>query len=320
MAVLTQPLNGRRAQPYHDMDFWSNPGDSVYRAAVGVRELQAYRNFRYCPGQFVTEFREDREQVTVRASESFAASRLVVAAGALGTTRIVLRSLKQYDTPVPLTCNAHTYIPCLLPGRLGKPAAARCHSLAQLTMIYDPTGDREHLVQGQLYSYGSLMLFRLLKESPLPLREGLRVMQALMPALAIWVVQHEDERSSEKYCQLRRVDGADRLEIVYRTSATENETQSRCEKRLARLLRQLGCWAFKRVHPGHGSSVHYASQFPITATDRPLTTELSGRLRGTRHVYLADGATHGYLPAKGLTFTMMANANRVGTHVLQSLS
>ena len=50
------------------------------------------------------------------------------------------------------------------------------HSLAQLTLIYDPTRDRRHLVQGQLYSYHSFLLFRLLNDSFLPSRESLRVL------------------------------------------------------------------------------------------------------------------------------------------------
>jgi hypothetical protein len=137
-----------------------------------------------------------------------------------------------------------------------------------------------------------------------------------MPALAIWVVQHEDVPGTEKYCRLNR---QEQLEIVYRPNAAETEAQMRHEKTLAGMLRRIGCLPLKRVHPGHGSSVHYASQFPVSATDRPLTTEPSGRLRGTRNVYLADGSTHGYLPAKGLTFTLMANANRIGAHVAQTL-
>ena len=43
-----------------------------------------------------------------------------------------------------------------------------------------------------------------------------------------------------------------------------------------------------------------------------LTCDLDGRLRASRSVYLADGSVFPWLPAKGLTFTLMAHANRVG--------
>ena len=57
----------------------------------------------------------------------------------------------------------------------------------------------------------------------------------------------------------------------------------------------------------------------MTSDDRPLTTEPSGRLRGTHGVFVADGAALAYLPAKGLTLTLMANANRIGHRVLEDL-
>jgi choline dehydrogenase-like flavoprotein len=46
---------------------------------------------------------------------------------------------------------------------------------------------------------------------------------------------------------------------------------------------------------------------------------LDGVLRGIPHVYVADGSILPYLPAKGLTLTLMANADRIGTKVLQAL-
>jgi hypothetical protein len=326
-AVLTQPLDGRREHPYHDMDFWSNKGGAVYRPALSLRQLRQYKNFSYqCP-YLVKTFSEDKSgQISVRGEsldsqrhETFMARRLVLAAGSLGTTRIVLRSLQQYNMRVPLTCNAHTYVPCIHYRGLGTPAKDRCHSLAQLAMIYDPTGDREHLVQGQLYSYRSLLLFRLLKESPLAYREGLRVIRGLAPNFVILVIMHEDYRREDSYCLLRKNGETDHLEIVYRPTEETDAQHRAYERVMTSCLRRLGCWPLKTVHPGHGSSIHYGSQLPFTHEDRPLTTDPSGHLRGTRWVYIADGAAFAYLPAKGLTLTLMANGDRVGTHVSQTL-
>src|SRR5262249_18251765 len=82
---------------------------------------------------------------------------------------------------------------------------------------------------------------------------------------------------------------------------------------------RLGCVPLKRIRPGHGSSIHYAGTFPITAEDRPLTCDRDSRLRGTRAVYLADGSIFPWLPPKGLTFNIMANADRVGAIVAERL-
>ena len=329
LAALSEALNDRQANPYYDMDFWSNAGNSVYRPHLTVRQLEGSRNFSYRRPYLVDSFMETvdgRVSVQARAldaggAETFEARRLILAAGTLGTARIALRSLGQYDVPVPLTCNAHTYVPCLHYRNLGQAPPDRCHSLAQLTMIYDPTGDRQHLVQGQLYSYRSLLLFRLLKESPLPQSESLRIMRELAPSMVIWVIQHEDHPSPDNHCILRRSSGGggDYLDIVWQESAAVKKSQQSSERAMMRAMRRLGCWPLRPVHPQHGSSVHYASTLPFSTADKPLTTEPSGRLRGTSTVYIADGATFRYLPAKGLTGTLMANANRIGQFVARSM-
>jgi choline dehydrogenase-like flavoprotein len=57
----------------------------------------------------------------------------------------------------------------------------------------------------------------------------------------------------------------------------------------------------------------------MTTRDDELTTDPRGRLRPTRHVYLADGSVFPNLPSKGLTFTMMANADRIGSRLRAEL-
>jgi len=51
----------------------------------------------------------------------------------------------------------------------------------------------------------------------------------------------------------------------------------------------------------------------------PLRCARSGRLNGTKHVYLVDSAPWTLLPAKGPTFTQMANARRVVAGVARAL-
>jgi hypothetical protein len=329
LAALSEPLGERQANTYSDMDFWSNDGQSVYRPNLTLNELRARPNFSYRSRFLVSGFSDSGSEdvrlhgndLESNASETLAARSLVLAAGSLGTTRLVLRSLGQYNVRVPFVCNPHIYMPCLHYRGLGLSHSSRCHSLAQLTMVYDPTKDREHLVQAQMYSYRSLQLFRLLKETPLPHREGLQIMGALAPHLVIWTIQHEDAPTTGKYCKLLRgrVPLDDTLKIEYDESSEELARRTRAEAAITRFVLQLGCLPLKRVHAAHGSSVHYGGQFPTTTDDRPLTTDLSGRLRGTQRVYVADGAALAYLPAKGPTFTLMANANRVGVNLREML-
>jgi hypothetical protein len=327
LAVLSRSLGNRKPNPYHDMEYWSNPGDSVYRPELDVRELREKPHFRY-ERALVERFVETPSgEIEVRAwlvednqPATFRARALVLAAGALGSARIVLRSLAEFEKPVPLTCNSHVYVPCLIPARLGHRSSRRRHSLAQLTMIYGPAGEPQRFVQAQYYPYGSLLVYRLLKESPLAHRESLRILRLLAPAFGIWLIQHEDGQSPGKFARLRpRGEGRDVMEVNFALPEDQQRRQRRDEAVMLRLMRRLGCWPLRRTYAIHGSSAHYASTLPFSDQPRPLTTHRSGLLHGTNSVYVADGAAFRCLPAKGLTFTLMANARRVGSQVARSL-
>jgi len=329
LAVLSEGLGERRANPLHGLDFWSNAGASVFRPSVVLDTLMRRPGFEYRPQVLVTRFDEpDSGGVCVSAKDlqsgtrtSFTAKHLLLCAGALGSTRIVLRSTGRYDQPVPLVCNEHAYIPSVRWRGLGAAASGRSHALAQLTALLDPTGDQQHLVQAQFYSFTGMLLARLLKDSPLGLRDSLHIFQALATSFVILGVQHEDAAGPGKHLMLRRAaqPEEDVLEIRWRPEASERAAQDAAHRRLCEAIRLLGCWPLRVVRPGAGSSVHYAGMLPFADEDRPLTLQRSGRLRETRSVYVCDGAGLEYLPAKGPTLTLMANARRIASALAHAL-
>lgn len=331
LAVCTQRFRGRGPHAYRDMDFWADTDRSVYRPRWTIEELKTHGRFRYVDRRLVRTFVEDEQSVRVTArvidggaEETFEGRRLLLAAGTLGSARIALRSLERYEHRVPLLCNPYTYVPVINWQMLGREARDRRHSLAQLTAIYQP--DRSHRgrgsVQTQFYSYRSLLTFRLMRQMPVAHREALRMLRHLMPAFGILGVSHDDTPGPRKYCFLRRdVTGGDRLEIHYELTADEEAGIDRNERAVLSAFRRIGCWPIMRVHPGHGSSIHYAGTFPMRREPEAGSSQLAcdqwGRLAGTRAVHLVDGSTFPYLPAKGLTYTIMANANRIATHLAE---
>jgi choline dehydrogenase-like flavoprotein len=239
----------------------------------------------------------------------------------LGTTRIVLRSLNRYGAFVPLLANPYTYVPMLNLNMLGRAPSGPKHSLVQLCVVSAPRRAAQPLVHAHVHSYQSLLNFKLAKEFPLPYSASLRLAKWLVPCLAILAIDHEDRPGPGKYCWLQRGDagGPDQLEIKYRLPDDLVRQQRRRESVLLREFLRFGCIPLRRIRPGYAASVHYGGTFPMTQSDKELTVDPSCRLRGTRSIYLADGSVFPHLPAKGLTFTMMANANRIGTHLCHIL-
>jgi choline dehydrogenase-like flavoprotein len=60
-----------------------------------------------------------------------------------------------------------------------------------------------------------------------------------------------------------------------------------------------------------GASVHYAGTLPMTSEPAPFSTTELCQSRDFHNLFVVDGSTFPFLPAKNITFTLMANAVRV---------
>lgn len=321
-AALSRKLGSRNPEQYFDMSFWSDGDQSVWRPGYTLKELQKHDGFTYYHPFLVTEFKENdlgHVETSARNIETeelrvITAKKLILAAGVLGTARIVLRSLKEYGTKIPFVCNPYTYYPMINLSMIGKSGEDRVQSLAQLCGVFHPSESNEPMVHARVHSYRSLLNFKITKEMPLPFKEGMRLMNLIQTCLTIVALDHEDRPDPGKFCRLMRGTSveSEKLEIGYSFDEDLRKRQIKQEKIILGLFRKLGCIALKRVWPGFGASLHYGGTFPMGNEEKPLSVCKNGLLRNTRSVFLADGSVFPFLPAKGLTFTMMANANRIG--------
>ena len=320
MAVLTADRGDRRGTPYTDMEFWADHGRSVYRPWMTVDALRRHGAFEYRDHLLVTSFREDAEGVTVEARsledgaiQTFHARQLVLGAGTLGTARIVLRSVNR-EAELPLLSNGYCIAPCLHPRMLGRVLEPNRTSLGQLEMFFDPGRGGLDVRMVSLYTYRSLLLFKLIKEAPLALADARALLQALSSALVLATINHPDHVDAGK--RVRRVrepesPTGDALSVDFAVTADEARDNADAERAILGALGRLGCYALKRQHMKPGATVHYAGTLPYEASGRPFTLAYDGRLAGTRRVRVVDGSGFRYLPANGLTLTLMANAHRI---------
>ncbi len=327
LALLTKSMDGRKAYQYRDMDFYDDNDLSAWRPWITVNKLLQQSNFSYLGGHLALRYVEKdgyvevvcltvpgNQQVTLRCRK------LVLASGALGSGRIALRSHTDPMASVPLLCNPYTFIPCIQPSMVGKAAEPKKLGFGQLSMFYDPTGEDRETSIASLYSYQSLMLFRTIRQIPfLGLSDARKLLQYLVSGIVIMGVQHPDAASSQKTLRLVR-DGnsltGDKAIATYALSAKEEALFAEREKRFISAVRHCGLIATRRIHPGHGSSIHYAGTLPFSNTEKPLALSPEGRLYGTKHVYVADSSGFNFLPARGLTFSLMANAHITAGKVL----
>jgi hypothetical protein len=329
MAVLTHPALGRGGTPYTDMEFWADHEGAVYRPWMTLDALRAGPRFGYEGGLIVLRFEEDAGGVHViarplagGADRPISARRLVLAAGALGTARIVLRSQPAL-TSLPLLSNPYSISVCLHLRMLGRPLDRRRTSLGQLEIFHDPRRDGLGVRMTSLYTYRSLLLFKLIKEVPLAMGDARALLRPLTSALVLATINHPDRPAPGKSCRLvpdAASGTGDALRVQW-TKAPEQEEENRVSERAVKwALRRLGCPVLRVQHMPPGAAVHYAGTLPFREDFAVGSLAPDGRLGGTCRVHVVDGSGFRYLPANGLTFTLMANAHVTASRIAQEES
>ncbi len=193
-------------------------------------------------------------------------------------------------------------------------------SLAQLAIFHDADGTNTDVAMGSIYSYRSLMLFRILPQAPIDFVDARILMRYLLPGITIVGIHHPERPGPGRWLRLEPSADSptgDHLRADYVLTDAETRRNAERERLLIRSLRSLGAWAIKRISPGMGSSIHYGGTLPFESDGRPWSVDADGRLAGSDSVVVADGSGFRFLPAKGLTLSLMANAHSVAAEALR---
>lgn len=326
LAVSTNSSKNGQNYQQNDLDFYETGITSAFRPINVINALQANGSLQYIPDQLVLSYSEQQgfirvETLNIKTNERkhFSCKKLILAAGALGSARIVMRSSGVERLPV--LCNPYTYIPSMQPKLLGVANTGYQTGLAQLSLYYDLKGNHSEVAMGSLYSYRSLMGFRLMREFPLDFKSGMNWVKLLQPALNITGIFHPEFPGPKKFMQ-RIADPShpvgDKFTSTYELSDEENQRISKSEKEFSKALRQIGTYPLKVQRNKHGASIHYGGTLPFIqqAGDIPGVRQ-NGRLHGTQNVFVADGSGFRFLSGKGLTLTLMAYAHYVAHKALE---
>lgn len=320
LAVLTEDFEERKAQKkYDNLHFFEPNLSHVYTPRYTLEKLKKSRLFTYQPGIIVYEFHEsDDDNVTVIGRDietnqkcEYSAKKLVLAAGAVNSARIVLQSYHDYEARQPILDNPIVQVPIIDILSLGKVTDPLSHGFAQMSILLNNKSTNT-LVQGGCYTFSSILNSEVLFDFPLPFNRALMAGKLILPAFMIATFFHEDLPSRENFLQLKP-DG----KISIRWGKTSPSTKE--EENFISVIRRHGFLSgtglIKRPEPGNG--IHYAGTIPYEKSPAgeiaKYRTAFDGRLLGTRNVYIADSASFPSLVAKHYSYTVMANSMRIAS-------
>lgn len=323
LAVLSEDKEGRKASEYKDMDFYADNGKSCFRPQHLIEKLSLFKNFTYIGGYKALSFKEnpsekiqkvaiEAENLNLKSLETFTAKSIILAAGAINSARIAHQSSGLNENEVPLLSNAYTYVPCLNWKNLGKKTSDKRHSLAQLFGFYEG-GKIEERSTLQFYSYRSLLLFKLVKEFPLPAWLGLLFARTIVNCLSIVGIHHSDRiKSTSKIIFKNRS-----LTFNFDYLKEQKKQNKKNESGIKKQLIKLGLIPLGSADTGTAGSIHYGGT--LSPTHGTLNTLPNFTLKNFKNVFVGDSSCFNFLPAKGLTFTIMAHAMRVADKVFEHI-
>jgi choline dehydrogenase-like flavoprotein len=323
VATLSQPLGERQSCEYLGRCLWGCPRDALYVPSQTLRECQTFPGFEYVPGCSVSHLRLSAGRVRAvigtllesGAEHEFAADRVALAAGALLSTRIFLTTMvRESGTRVRLQGlmdNRQLLVPFINLGLIGERFSPDSYQYHLLGLGLDSPSPRDY-VHGQITTLKTALVHPLIQRLPFDLRSSTRLFRGVHASLGLVNVNLRDTRRADSYVELSN-DDAPALRIHYSPAADEPRRMADALRRVTRVLFRLNCV----VPPGMvhmrpmGASVHYAGTLPMTRAGGTLTTTEHGQSRDFENVFFVDGATFPFLPAKNITFTLMANAARI---------
>jgi choline dehydrogenase-like flavoprotein len=294
----------------------------IFNAADTVRELQQNDNFRYESDVIVTRLREQSGTVSIEgfhritgAPLSFEAGRVYLAAGVIPTAQIVLRSQDAFDRPLTLRDSQYFLFPILRARGVSGVDSEALYTLSQAFLELSHPRISRHSVHLQVYTYSDTIASAV-RQSLGPLKMFARPI--LNRLLIVQGYLHSDESTSIQMTLRRDGNsngGKDYLELKGVPNPETKGAVKRVLRELQGQFRALGGFVVPPMLqislPGRG--FHCGGSLPMRAQQpTDFETDCLGRPRGWSRVHVVDASVLPSVPATTITFSVMANAHRIG--------
>lgn len=328
MAVLSRDKGERKACDYSGRCIWGCPTDSLYVPSLTLEECLGFSNFTYIPNQLVTHFKyNSKNRVFAVAARSpgdkktveYNVENLVLAAGTLSSTLIYLESLYRQTGRIlklhGLMDNRQILVPFINLKMVGKHYNPESYQYHQLAIgLHTDDKDGQDYIHGQVTTLKTALMQPVLQTMPLDWKTAIFLGRNLHAALGVININYSDTRREENYVTLQPgSEGLSTLEIFYTPPANEKKKIAYSMKKIKKFMSGLGVLVLSgqaHIRP-MGASVHYSGTLPMSTKPGPHTLSSNCRSHDFENLYFVDGTSFPFLPAKNLTFTLMANAARV---------
>jgi choline dehydrogenase-like flavoprotein len=324
LAVVTDPQRDDACN-HCDRCLWGCPRGSIYNPSQStLRACQARKGFRYLPGRFVLSLLSHDNRITgirylntaTQEISQEACDVVFLAAGALETGSIFLRTLKQARPEIPpetegLMDTTVIKLPFVALGSIGLPSDRRSFQFNRLILgLISDSSVWPRYLHGEVLHLTSLIYHPLIERMPFDSRLSKRLFFALRSALGAVSLFFPD-RIVKGNRQVLVDEGGrwEKIQLHYRETQEKERYIRQSVSKIRSALWRLGCLPKGFIPSPLGGGIHYAGTVPMGSG--PRRCDATGRSNLFSNLYIADGAAFPSLPSKPITMSLAAHATRV---------
>lgn len=311
LGVLTSEYDDRSACDYKNLEMWYPDLPYIYTPAFTLDKLIRGKKVLYHKSVMVKSWSREDDLIVVNAQNikdntdiSFKCKKLVLAAGTINSTKIVLNSKKDFETSLPLKDNSLVQFPLIFPSFIGSKHEIDALSLTNLNVIFDMQEFNMRL-QGSIIELSSPARAVFFEKLPLSAKDNLTFIRLFLPALAVLFLYMPSRKENEGSIKLKD-DG--KLEIFNH----HGRIHENILKKVARSFLKMRVLTHSSFVEPPEHAIHYGGTLPMVLNpDSDYHCSTEGELYGEPGVHVVDGSGLSFIPAKNLSFTLMANAMRI---------
>lgn len=319
LAVNADGRHGQSACVLCGLCMYGCPHGLIYSSDQTLAALVAAGQVIYKPGVTVQSVEETSTSVQIRAidlagnPQEFCGERVFLGAGVLNTTTILLRSMGMYDTPVQIRDSQYFLLPLLRFRGTADVMREPLHTLAQLFVEVFDSSISPYSIHLQAYTYNDL--FRAPVLAALGPFRKIFPLEAFLGRLLLFQGYLHSSHSASIMATLGRNQDGDTLTLRAEPNHEVNKRVRKLALKLTRLAARTGVLPIipmiQMGMPGRG--FHSGGSFPMSAQPQTGEADILGRPHGMRRVHAIDSTVLPSIPATAITYTVMANAYRIGT-------
>ena len=303
---------------------WGCPSNSIYTPLKTLKDCKKFENFKYINNVKVSHFKSDNgaiKYVIDKSGARYEASNVILAAGAINSAIILLKSFKENKIvnnniirSVGLLDTEVIKIPYLSLSKIFKKFTTdKIQFNGLLAMVKNENKNFPLWTQVELLSLGSLIYHPLLKKIPLGVKNSILAFNLIKSMLGVATIFLPDKHSDKNYIEMDFSGPIDKVRYSYTSSREKKVLKDEIIKKLKNYMRPLGSIMISQqaIEAKNGSGIHYAGTIPIRAKKTRGCVNSHCKSYDFNNLHVVDGSVFPSLPSKSITLNIAANSIRV---------